>query len=126
MNKARHTCYNKTRDMCRGDYQSPVKTLIKWSGAEVVITVLTRNQLVAHAARGFESHPLRQKRTDTMRYLSLFMLERWDSNVGAIIDRPRGAPRTGATRRRREKCPVDTFATRPGGESHPQKSLILY
>ena len=38
--------------------------LSAWSGAEVVITVLTRNQLVAQAARGFESHPLRHKKVE--------------------------------------------------------------
>ena len=31
-----------------------------WTGIEVVITALTRNQVVAQAARGFESHPVRQ------------------------------------------------------------------
>ena len=35
------------------------KNLI-WTGIEVVITALTRNQVVAQAARGFESHPVRQ------------------------------------------------------------------
>ena len=33
-----------------------------WSGIEEVITGLTRNQFVGQPARGFESHPLRQKR----------------------------------------------------------------
>ena len=32
-----------------------------WSGIEVVITGLTRNQFVGLPARGFESHPLRVK-----------------------------------------------------------------
>ena len=31
-----------------------------WTGIEEVITALTRNQVVAQAARGFESHPVRQ------------------------------------------------------------------
>ena len=37
-----------------------------WIGIEVVITALTRNQVVAQAARGFESHPIRQKRDSRM------------------------------------------------------------
>ena len=32
---------------------------LPWSGIEVVITGLTRNQFVGLPARGFESHPLR-------------------------------------------------------------------
>ena len=31
-----------------------------WTGIEVVITALTRNQVVSQEARGFESHPVRQ------------------------------------------------------------------
>ena len=34
-----------------------------WTGIEVVITALTRNQVVSQEARGFESHPVRQKGT---------------------------------------------------------------
>ena len=37
-------------------------TAFIWTGIEVVITALTRNQVVAQAARGFESHPVRQRR----------------------------------------------------------------
>ena len=33
------------------------------TGIEEVITALTRNQVVAQAARGFESHPVRQRKT---------------------------------------------------------------
>ena len=32
------------------------------TGIEEVITALTRNQVVARAARGFESHPVRQRK----------------------------------------------------------------
>ena len=35
-------------------------SLLIWSGIEVVITGLTRNQLRVYPLRGFESHPLRQ------------------------------------------------------------------
>ena len=35
---------------------------LPWSGIEVVITGLTRNQFVGQPARGFESHPLRQQK----------------------------------------------------------------
>lgn len=35
-------------------------TAFIWTGIEEVITALTRNQVVARAARGFESHPVRQ------------------------------------------------------------------
>ena len=34
-----------------------------WSGIEVVITALTRNQVYRQRYRGFESHPLRHNRT---------------------------------------------------------------
>lgn len=32
-----------------------------WSGIEVAITSLTRNQVAEQSARGFESHPLRHE-----------------------------------------------------------------
>ena len=42
-------------------------TANRWTGIEVVITALTRNQVVSQEARGFESHPVRQKETVTRK-----------------------------------------------------------
>ena len=41
-----------------------------WSGIEVVITALTRNQVYPQGYRGFESHPLRQLRNSPYRCAS--------------------------------------------------------
>ena len=43
-----------------------------WSGIEVVITALTRNQVYRQRYRGFESHPLRQKEETRNRVSLLF------------------------------------------------------
>ena len=44
----------------------------QWTGIEVVITALTRNQVVRQRARGFESHPVRHKRTVILIELPFF------------------------------------------------------
>ena len=47
-----------------------------WTGIEVVITALTRNQVVSQEARGFESHPVRQKGTTARVAVVLFCIPR--------------------------------------------------
>ena len=42
------------------------------SGIEVAITSLTRNQVVPSGARGFESHPLREKPEDLRGFSGFF------------------------------------------------------
>ena len=53
-----------------------------WTGIEVVITALTRNQVVARAARGFESHPVRQKSAAIQTELRwIFYIQRLTSRI---------------------------------------------
>ena len=58
-----------------------------WTGIEVVITALTRNQVVSQEARGFESHPVRQNRIAILTKIAilLFYMEIEESSKERVI-----------------------------------------
>ncbi len=65
-----------------------------WTGIEVVITALTRNQVVSQEARGFESHPVRQYSMVILIELPCYsfmpkMYQKWRfySSCGTFLDR---------------------------------------
>ena len=57
-----------TRRACYNDFRNCI-----WSGIEVVITALTRNQVYRQRYRGFESHPLRHRRRGLRKFATTFL-----------------------------------------------------
>ena len=62
---------------------SPIRT-----GIEVVITALTRNQVVSQEARGFESHPVRQCENLRPHGRGFSHKRGWDSKGAGVNDVP--------------------------------------
>lgn len=121
--RRRHRIYGNCTaglDFFRGiGYNHPcIRKMHIWIGIEVVITALTRNQVVAQAARGFESHPIRQKSPANSRGCWTFLFAR-------ILKFPNSCVRTARSFSRKPgsnpvllSCPARLYFP-SGSRNHP-------
>src|SRR5688500_9997273 len=75
-------------------------------GTEVVVTGAPRKRLVAQAARGFESHPLRQSFTNCEVDLTQRLVRRSICDVGGADSNAQAARIRGASNGKRQPPPV--------------------